>query len=93
MYRHSDIKGNLYITFEIEFPENGKITEQSIVVSYCGTMLWYSVETTIVEPLDRSFYTQEKFFLKNGLLQELQLYHHYHATQEWVLDVRPKPVV
>ena len=33
VYRHSDIKGNLYITFEIEFPENGDLSEQSIEVS------------------------------------------------------------
>ncbi|XP_065913503.1 dnaJ homolog subfamily A member 2-like isoform X2 [Dysidea avara] len=31
VYRHPDVKGNLYITFEIEFPENGQLTEQSIV--------------------------------------------------------------
>ena len=37
VYRHPDVKGNLYITFEIEFPENGQLTEQSIVVSF-GSM-------------------------------------------------------
>ena len=33
VYRHSDTRGNLYIKFEIEFPENGSLTEKSIVVS------------------------------------------------------------
>ena len=33
VYRHPETKGNLYIKFEIEFPENGSLTEQSIVVS------------------------------------------------------------
>ena len=33
VYRHPDTTGNLYIKFEIEFPENGSLTEKSIVVS------------------------------------------------------------
>lgn len=33
VYRHTEVKGNLYITFEVEFPESGSLTEPSIVVS------------------------------------------------------------
>ena len=32
IHRHPDMRGNLYITFEIEFPESGSLNEQSIVV-------------------------------------------------------------
>ena len=32
IHRHPDVRGNLYITFEIEFPESGSLNEQSIVV-------------------------------------------------------------
>ena len=33
VYRHPETKGNLYIKFEIEFPENGFLKEQYIAVS------------------------------------------------------------
>ena len=33
VHRHPETRGNLYIKFEIEFPESGSLTEKSIVVS------------------------------------------------------------
>lgn len=33
IYRHPEMRGNLYIKFEIEFPESGDLSEQAVVVS------------------------------------------------------------
>ena len=32
-YRHPDIHGNMYITFEIEFPVDGFLDEENLIVS------------------------------------------------------------
>ena len=31
--RHSELKGNLYIIFDVEFPENGFLDEKDLIVS------------------------------------------------------------